>query len=165
MKMPDSPDVAVVEKVVGARLEGVDVEQPAVKGNLHAELVLLIALAAQGNEAGIGAVGKGQRGAGEAGERRRLIEVTVKGAEHPIEFWNLHGSSHAGIDGVFADSCLEVCLPLAAHQSKPRRGLVLVFEESFLHASHGILALGEVGKAAIVEDYAEQVSLSFWPYP
>ncbi len=46
-------DVVVVEEIFGAGLEGVGVEQPAAEGNLHAELMLFVALAVQRDEAGV----------------------------------------------------------------------------------------------------------------
>ena len=65
----------MVEEIVGAGLESVSVEEPAAPGNLQAELVLLVALAAQRNKAGVAGLRVGESGPGEAGERRRLDRV------------------------------------------------------------------------------------------
>src|ERR1700739_4599987 len=91
-------DVAVVEEIVGAGLERVGIEQPTVEGNLHAELVLFVTLAAQRDEAGVCAVRVCERRTGEAGERRRLVEVSVEPAEDPVEFGNLDSGPEARID-------------------------------------------------------------------
>ena len=50
-------DVGMVEEVVGARFKIVRVKQPPTERNLHAELMLLIALAVQRKKGSVGAVG------------------------------------------------------------------------------------------------------------
>ena len=54
-------DVGVVEEVVDAGLEGVGVEQPAAEGNLHAELMLFVALAVERGEVGVVGLGEVRR--------------------------------------------------------------------------------------------------------
>src|ERR1035438_5936056 len=44
-------DVRVIQEIVDSRLEVVDLQRPAAEGNLNAELVLFVALAAQHREA------------------------------------------------------------------------------------------------------------------
>ena len=50
----------MVEEVVDAVLEDIGVEEPAAEGNLEAELMLLVALAVEGNEGGVVGVGEGE---------------------------------------------------------------------------------------------------------
>src|ERR1700730_10136764 len=63
-------NVGVVEGIVGAGLEGVGVEHPSAEGNLHAELMLFVALAVQWSEGGVLAVGEGDERSGN-GEQWR----------------------------------------------------------------------------------------------
>src|SRR5580704_5544549 len=57
-------DVGVVEEVVDAVVEGVDVEDPAAVGNLYAELTLFVALAVEWSETGVVGLGVLHDGAG-----------------------------------------------------------------------------------------------------
>ena len=90
-------DVGVVEEVVDAGLEGVGVEQPAAEGDLHAELVLFVALAVERGEGGVvGCCAKCEDGAGGGEQRRRLVEAAVEAAEDPVESGDADGDAEAG---------------------------------------------------------------------
>ena len=112
-------DVGVVEEVVDAVLEGVGVEQPAVEGNLHAELVLLVALAVEWDEGGVVGAGEGEDRAGGGEERRRLVEVAVEGAEDPVETGNAQGRAEAGIGVVLGELALKAGLTQASDEGEP----------------------------------------------
>src|ERR1035438_6922501 len=149
----------MVEEIVSAGLEGVGVEEPAAPWNFEAQLVFFIAFAAEWNEAGVAGLREGESGAGDAGERRRLVEVAVEAAQDPAEFGNLHGRADARIDGVLGDSGLEVGLALAADEREPGGGVVVVLDEGFFYATVDLGGLGEVRGGAVVEDRSEKVVL------
>ena len=75
-------------------------------------------------------LGVGERRTGDAGERRRLVEVAVEAAEDPVEFGNLHGDADAGIDGVLGDGAGEVGLALAGGEREPGGGFVVVLDDT-----------------------------------
>ena len=83
--------------------------------------MFLIALAAERDEAGVAGLGESEGRPGDAGERRRLIEVSVEAAENPAEFGNLHG----GADARGFASAVRVAVDLAQsdYVSEIRRNL------------------------------------------
>jgi len=103
---------------------------------------------------GLGVV---ERGAGDAGERWRLVKVTIEPAEDPVEFRDDDGDANAGIDGVFGYGPGEVGLAFAGDQREPVGGLVVVLDVGFLNAGGDDRIDGEVRGAEVVEDGAEDV--------
>ena len=106
-------DVGVVEEVVDAGLEGVGVEEPAAEGNLHAELMLFVAFAVEGDEVGVVGLGELDDGTGGGEQRRGLVEAAVEAAEDPVEFRDLDGCAEARGGYVLGDLRLEVGLAYA----------------------------------------------------
>src|SRR5271163_4237735 len=78
-------NIAVIEKIVSSGFESIGIQQPSTKRNLQPELMLLIPLPLQRHKAGVVAVRVLQHRTGDAGKWRRLIEVAIKTAQHPVE--------------------------------------------------------------------------------
>ncbi len=112
-------DVGVVEEVVDAGLEGVDVEYPATKGDLDAELVLFVAFAVERSERGVVLVCELHDWA-RCGEKRwRLVVAAVEGAEDPVQFGDADGYTETRVGCVFAELALKVGLAQAGDEGEP----------------------------------------------
>ena len=126
-------------------LKGVDVEHPTVQRNGDAELVFVIALAADGAEGKTLAAGQVEQWAGSGQERRRLIEDAVEAAEDPLQTRDLDGDAKTGgghilHDRIPAGDCagIEVRIAKAGDQGQPCRWLIAVAKEEFRQtAGHG----------------------------
>ena len=145
-------DVLVVEEVFGAGLEGVGVEEPAVEGDLNAELMFFVAFSFEWDVAEAVVVGVVEQRTGDAGDCWWLVEVAVEGAEDPVEFGDLEGYSDAWVERVFGDGTGEVRLSQATDEGEPRRGLVVVGDEGLLHAG------GDDGVDGVDAGDAEEVA-------
>ena len=124
--------------------------------------MLFIPLALQGNEAGVVAVRILQGRTGNAGQRRRLIEVAIKPAEDPFELGDKNGGAHPRINSTFREPTLKVRLPKAADQRKPRRGFVTVLGIELFHSATELFRLGKFRITSVVEDHPK-TSCSCWP--
>src|ERR1700722_2380925 len=89
--------IAVIEKIVGAGFERIGIQQPSTPGDLQPKLMFFITLPSQRNKAGVVAVCVLQYWPGDAGERRRLIEVTIESTQHPVELGDKHRSANPRI--------------------------------------------------------------------
>ena len=81
--------------------------QPRI-GNRDAELMLLVPLALQRNESQVVVGNELQQRAGRREQRRCLVVVSVKRAEHPMQSRHLQRRADARADGVFRDAAGEV---------------------------------------------------------
>ncbi len=111
----------MVEEVSGASQKIVGIQNPTFDGNGHAELVLFIALARQRDEVQLLLVLNGaQSGAGKRAEGRRLIKMSVKAAEDPVQFGNSHGSASARASGIFCQCAGKMRLAEPGIEREPR---------------------------------------------
>src|SRR6266849_1594285 len=79
----------VIEEVGGASQKVVGIQYPAFEGNGHTELVLFIAFAGQPCKIQLLlASDRVESRARQRAERRRLIKMSVKTSEHPVELGN-----------------------------------------------------------------------------
>src|SRR5271156_6236621 len=78
-------DVVVIEEVLRLGMEMIDIDYPSVDRNREAGLIFLIAFAVQRQEAQIIVLGESKQWATQSGERRRLIVLSPKSAQDPVE--------------------------------------------------------------------------------
>ena len=102
-----SSDVVVVEKIGDIGFEVIGVEDPSAVRDGDAELMLFIAFTVERQELAAGGLTERLYGAGNGFDRRRLIVVTVEGAECPTEFRNGGSGAEAWADGGFGDGRLD----------------------------------------------------------
>jgi hypothetical protein len=122
--------------------------------------VFFIALAVQGDECGVVAVGKGEHRAGGGEQRRRLIEAAIEAAEDPVEPGDLNRRADAGRRAVLDELALESRLAQTGDQREPAGGLVVVRDVLFDDAAAGGVGFGDGwGSAAVVEGGAEEVAV------
>src|SRR5205085_12426059 len=91
----------VVKEVVSAGAEIVEVKGPSTHGNGKAQVVLLVPLAAQRQEAEALSDRQVKERAGNRVDRRRLIEPAVGSTKHPLDAGNLNGNSDARAAHIF----------------------------------------------------------------
>ena len=70
----------MVEEVIDPCFEVVDLQRSTAVGNLNAELVLLIALAAKRDEAGVEGIGVGYQRPLDTNQRRSLVVAAIEAA-------------------------------------------------------------------------------------
>src|SRR5580704_6557377 len=135
-------DIAVVQPILGACLEGVGVERPAAVGNGDAELMLFITLAAQRAKRQVLTVGQIEKWTGRRQERRRLIKITIEGSKYPIQMRDFDGDADARIRCILDDLRLsadtgrvEVRLAEAGDDGQPRSHFETVAEKGFGHTT------------------------------
>src|SRR5580698_1514684 len=119
--------------------------------------MLFVTLPTQRNKTGVVAVCVLQNRPGDAGERRRLIEVTIESTQHPVELGDEHRSANPRIYGVFDYPCFDVRLPEATNERDPVGGLVAILDKDFFHARGDFLWLRKIWIAAIVENHPKHV--------
>src|ERR1700733_868466 len=119
--------------------------------------MFFITLPSQRNKAGVVAVCVLQYWPGDAGERRRLIEVTIESTQHPVELGDKHRSANPRIYGVFNHACFHVRLPQATDERDPVSWLVAILDKDFFHTRRDFLWLRKIWTAAIVEDHAKNI--------
>src|ERR1035441_4112768 len=98
----------VVEEIISAGAEGVGVERPSAKRDGDAELMLFVALAMERNESATTCRAQISQRPGSGEQRRRLIVVTVEGAEGPAKSGNGDRSAKARTDGALRDTAAEI---------------------------------------------------------
>ena len=91
-------------KLLTRVLKVIGIEQPALIGNLHAELVFFVALAVERFKAGVVGVGVVDDGPGRGEQRRGLIEAAIEAAEDPVQFGNLEGNANSRHGVVFCEA-------------------------------------------------------------
>src|ERR1700733_12806700 len=122
--------------------------------------MFFVALAVEGREGGVVAVGKGEHGAGGGNQRRRLVIAAVESAEAPVEPGDEQGDADAGSGGVFDELAFEAGLAETGGEGEPRGGFEVVGKIFFDDAAVGGVRLGDGrGPAAIVEDGCEEVAV------
>src|ERR1700758_43169 len=88
--------------------------------------------------------------AGNGVEGRSLVEVGVRGTQHPIEFRYLDSYTNAGIGGVLRNLAREVSKSQATVEGEPRGGLELVFHEERFQVSRGICIFDEAAPGTVI---------------
>src|ERR1700690_2063292 len=106
-------DIVVVEEIDYVGAEVVGVENPSAVGDGYAELMFFVALAVERDEPQAVGVGKLQQRAGGGDERRRLVVVSVEGAEGPFEMGHGERGAEARADGAFGNAARETGGPHA----------------------------------------------------
>ena len=142
-------EIIVVEEILGASEKIAGVQRPAVEWNGNAELVLFIAFAVERNEAQVLIVGGLQKRAGNGQQRRRLVKMTIKGAENPVEPGNPQRSANARAGSILNHSAGEMCLAETSIQAEPGCGLELFFGVDGRERSIRIVALGWIHVLAL----------------
>jgi hypothetical protein len=140
-------DVIVVEEIHGASPEFVGVEKPAAKGNGHAKLMLLVALALKRQETATIEIAKLNKRARDREQRRRLIVMSVEGAKNLVEARDAKGNSSARTGGILDERAREVRLADAANQSEPGRNSKVVLSPSLKEAAVRGISFSEVPAA------------------
>ena len=102
-----SSDVVVVEKIGDIGFEGIGVENPSAVRDGDAELMFLVALTVERQKAAAGWLTLGDQRTGDGFDWRRLIVVTVEGAECPMKARKGDGGAEARLDGGLGDGRLE----------------------------------------------------------
>lgn len=148
--------IGVVEEILGASEKIACVERPAVEWNGDAKLVLFIAFSVEWNEAQILIVGGLQERTGNGQQRRRLVEMSVKSAENPVQLRNPQGSADARAGGILDHAAGEVCLAEAGIQVEPGCGLELFFGVDGCEPSIWAVSLGRVHVLALRGVVADQ---------
>src|SRR5882762_1009051 len=77
-------DIAVIEVISCARLERIRIDGPSAQRNGDSELRFFVALAVKRNEGEILSIHELNHRPGCGQQRRRLVEVPIKGAKHPV---------------------------------------------------------------------------------
>ncbi len=98
----------MVKEIVRVGLEVVSVENPSAIGNGDTELMLLVALTPQRKEATIVRCAEPFQRASNREQWRRLVVVSVEGAERPIQAGKIHRCAEARADRVFRIAAAEV---------------------------------------------------------
>ena len=117
--MLDSPMLLWSRKLCASVLKVSASSSQPLEGNLHAELVLLVALAVEGDEGGVVGVGEGEDRAGGGDERRGLVEASIEGAEDPVEVGNAQGRAEAGVGVVLGKLALKSGLAETGDEREP----------------------------------------------
>src|SRR6266403_4120974 len=112
-------EIVVVEEIHSASEKIAGVQRPAMKRNGDAKLVLFIAFTVERNEAQVLIVGGLQERTGNGQQRRRLVEMAIKGAENPVQFGNPQRSADAGAGCILNHAAGKVRLPETSIQAKP----------------------------------------------
>ena len=157
-------EVGVVEEVVDAILDGGHVEQPALVGNLNAELVLFVAFGGQGREgvfAGGLLTGVVEDGSGDGFKRRGLEEVSVEAAQNPMQAGNLDGCADAGISRRLVQPGVVAGEAHAAEQGEVLAQAQVVRQVALDERGAGGAGVGTVdgARGCCVVDDAEQIAL------
>src|SRR6266478_5331557 len=134
----------VVEEVRCPSPESIGIECPVLQRNREAKLGFFIALAMQGDEREILAAHESQQRARCGDKRRGLVEMTVKGAKDPIDFWNAQSRAKARASGVFHQAAGEMRLAQAAVQRQPISDAKLIFEEQGRQTSGHIFRVTKI---------------------
>lgn len=150
-------DVVVVEEVAATVFKGVGVEKPAVERDLDPKLMLFVALTFEGDVAGAVGLGVGEGVGGDAGERWRLVEVSVEAAEDPVQARDLDSGTEAGVGGIFGYGADEMSLAEATGEGEPGCRFEVVLCIELFDPGGGDGVGGEVGVGAVVEDDVEEV--------
>ena len=146
----------MVEEIFGASEKIASVERPAVEWNGNAKLVLLIALTVERNEAQILIVGGLEERAGNGQQRRRLVEMAVKGAENPVQLGNPQGSAGARVGGILDHTAGKMRLANAGMHGEPGCRFELFFGVEGCEPSIWIVSLGWVHVLALRGVVADQ---------
>jgi hypothetical protein len=109
----------VVKEIAGGCPELIDIERPSSKGDHDSELALFVALSPEREKGEVTILGVREQRSGERRERRRLIVLPVKSAQHPVEPRDLHSQAGARTGGVFRDGPREMGLADAPGQGEP----------------------------------------------
>src|SRR5487761_232598 len=96
-------DVVVVKEILRARLERIGVQKPSTNRNRYAVLMFFIAFSAQRNEAQVLAGNESQQGSRRGQQWRRLIEMAVESAKHPIQARNAYRRPNPWACGVLGN--------------------------------------------------------------
>src|SRR5882672_3602796 len=115
----------MVEEIFSAREKIASVERPSVKRNSDAKLVLFIAFTVERNEAQILIVSGLQQRTGNGQQRRRLVEMSVEGAEDPVQFGNPQRGADARTGGILNHAAGKMRLAETSIQAEPGCGLEL----------------------------------------
>ena len=155
-------EVGVVEEVVDAGFEGVDVEDPAAIRDVDAELVLFVALRGQGSE-GVFAGDVGgvlEHGAGDGFNGRGLEEVAVEAAQDPVEAGDFDSGADARVDGGFVEGGAVDAEALAAEEGDVAAEAEGIGEVVLVERGGGEGGgVGLRGRAGVVDDDAVEVVL------
>src|SRR5487761_741654 len=152
-------DVVVVEEILRARLERIGVQKPSPNRNRYPELMLFVAFSSQRNEAQALAGNESQQGSRRGQQWRRLIDMAVEAAKHPMQTRNPNRHPHPRACGVLGNFSREVRLPNAACQRQPRSYFEFVLDEFLLQASRCRLASMKIRIAVIVEREAKELAV------
>ena len=129
-------DGVVVEEIPGAGAEGVGVERPSAKGDGDTELMLFVALAIERNEFATICRAQLLQRSGGSKQRRRLIVVTVEGAEGPAKTGDRDRCTEARADGVLRNTAAgKICGADAGGKSQPGERFEFFVEEKSREAA------------------------------
>jgi hypothetical protein len=149
-------EIVVVEEIFGASEKIAGVERPSAKWNSDAKLVLFIALSVERNEAQILIACGFEEWTGNRQQRRRLVEMSVEGAENQVKLGNPKGSAGARAGGVLDHVASEVRMAEAGIQAEPGCRLELFFGIDGCEPSIGDVSLGWVHVLALRGVAADQ---------
>src|SRR6185437_12028800 len=137
----------MIEVIGGAGVEVVYIEAPAAQGNGEPELVLLVALAAQGQKTEALGSGHIEQRPAHRQQRWRLVVAAVEGTQYPAQARQLNSRPQARVGGRFTEPAGKVRYPQSAVEGQPLGGLELVFHEGALQLppNHGALAERSAG--------------------
>src|SRR5882762_5300456 len=142
------------KKQVGV-VEIAGVQRPAMKRNGDAKLVLFIAFTVERNEAQVLIVGGLQERTGNGQQRRRLVEMAIKGAKDPVQFGNPQRSADARTGGILNDAAGKMRLAKAGIYREPRCRLELLLRIDRCQRSIRAMSLGRIDVLALRRVVAE----------
>src|SRR6267378_3122176 len=149
-------EIIVVEEIFDASEKIAGVERPSAKWNSDAKLVLFIAFSVERNEAQILIACGFEERTGNGQQRRRLVEMSVEGAENPVNLGNPKGSAGARAGGILDHVAREVRLAETGIQAEPGCRLELFFGVDGCEPSIGAVSLGWVHVLALRGVAADQ---------
>ena len=166
------PDVVVVEKIGDVGLKVIGIENPSAVRDGDAELMFFVAFTVQRDEAQAllsGVLEKSRAGNGL--DRRRLVVVSVEGAECPANFRNGDGGAEARADGGLGDgrsgasgkiAFREPRGPRACGECEPGKGFEFVVEVEGFQMGGRMFGIGDGGrhgwrKCERIEDGSEEL--------
>ena len=130
----------MIEVVLGSGAEVIAYKCPAAERDSDAEVVLLVVLAAQGQEAKPLLSGEFQQRPGNGLQWWRLIVTPPRGAEYQPSFRMRRAAPTRGVPQPI-NSARKVRQPRTASESKPRECADMIFRVDDLHLSQLNLAL------------------------
>ena len=156
-------DVVVIEEILRLGVKVIGIDHPALHGDRDADLVFLVALAVQRQEAQVAILRVLEQRPAERRQRRRLVVLAPKSAQDPVQLGKPYGGADPGTRGVLGDRPIEMRLPHADGKLKPVGRLECVLDVPRNQRAGRAQSLVDGCIAAIVEEQVERFVVALAP--